>query len=263
MTGQRLDRVLLALWPDSSLRRRRRAFEAGAVLVDGAARRPGYKVRAGQRVCVEPAVQESRLRPGDVAVTADDGRFAAVAKPAGAHSASVAGSPHRAVEALLPDLFPGRDPLLANRLDQATSGLLIVAFGAEALDQHRRWEDQGRVEKRYLAWVRGELDAPAALDRELDTAGGPRVRVLDRPASDPLRITEVAVLRRCEGLALVEAVIRKGARHQIRAHLAAAGLPILGDELYGESEPGGMRLHHARVRSPGLEACCDPPWQAL
>jgi 23S rRNA pseudouridine1911/1915/1917 synthase len=262
MAGLRLDKALISLWPGSSLRRRRRAFDVGAVLVDGTPRRPGFRVQAGQEVCVVESRKECCAALQPLEVLADMELFAAVNKPAGVHSAMVAGSPEPSVEALLPGLFPDRSPLLANRLDRATSGILVVAFGREALDMHRRWEAQGLLEKRYLAWVRGVLEGELLVDRELDTAGGRRVRVLDKPAADPLRSTQVAPVRRRPGETLVSVLIRKGARHQIRAHLAWAGLPIVGDELYGEASPGGLMLHHCELSSPGLTVALPPAWDA-
>jgi 23S rRNA pseudouridine1911/1915/1917 synthase len=262
MAGLRLDKALTALWPGSGLRRRRRAFEVGAVLVDGASRRPGFRVQAGQKVCVVEPRKKCGFSLQDLEVVADTGRYAAVGKPAGVHSAMVAGSPEPCVEELLPAMFPDRPPLLANRLDKATSGILVVAFGRQALELHRGWEARGLLEKRYLAWVRGVLEEELRLDRELDTAGGSRVRVLDKPAADPLRVTLVAPVRRRPGETLVSVLIRKGARHQIRAHLAWAGLPILGDELYGEPFPEGLMLHHVEISSPELKAARPPDWEA-
>ena len=65
---------------------------------------------------------------------------------------------------------------------------------------------------------------------------------------------------------LVGCRIRKGARHQIRAHLAAAGHPLLGDEPYGAEHScanGAFLLHHGRVSLPDFAASRLPAWLPL
>ena len=64
---------------------------------------------------------------------------------------------------------------------------------------------------------------------------------------------------------LIGCRIRKGARHQIRAHLAAAGHPLAGDSLYGAELPcpSGFLLHHGRVSFPDFQAFRLPAWLPL
>jgi hypothetical protein len=63
-------------------------------------------------------------------------------------------------------------------------------------------------------------------------------------------------------LSLVLCRIRLGARHQIRAHLAAAGHPLFGDGLYGDRAAPCPLLHHIRLDMPDFSASCPPPWIA-
>lgn len=271
--GQRLDRALEELVPGIGLRGRRRLCEIGRVLLNGRAGAPGVRVRAGQEVRLLEA-ETSHSSPG-VTVVARSADYAVLSKPAGLHSAALSGGEGVSAEAALPELFPGepaaRAPLLCNRLDRGTSGLLLVAFGEDALLAFRRAEDAGQARKTYLAVVHSAPgDAPPqrmTLSWPLDTDSRRRTRVLDGgEACDSLRSTEI--MRLCpagEGLWLVAARIWKGARHQIRAHLAHAGLPILGDGLYGavdtEGAGGGtLHLHHFRLEIPGFEAETPPPW---
>ncbi|MGE4552181.1 MAG: pseudouridine synthase family protein [Desulfovibrionaceae bacterium] len=274
--GARLDAALAALCPGLGLRGRRRLIESGRVLVDGRPARPGLRVRAGQELALRPepmpdSVSESAPEfgpdsvpiPGLRVVCEVDG-LAAVYKPAGLHSAALAGGGGASAEAGLAALFPGRSPRLLNRLDRDTSGLLLAALTPDAAARWRAAEDAGAVEKTYLAVAAGDVSGPLALNRRLDTADRKRTRVLAEADPDPLRRTLVRPLVRSlthppeAGVTVLEVVIFKGARHQIRAQLAAAGHPLLGDALYGGPPAPRLFLHHGRARLPGFAAEARP-----
>lgn len=160
-------------------------------------------------------------------------------------------------------------PLLLSRLDAPTSGLVPAAFTPGAAEEFRALEAAGSVDKYYLAVVHGTLDRPFCVKNLLDTDNRKTTRTLPEENPDPTRHTAVFPLPveylnlpvPAQGLTLVAAHIRRGARHQIRAHLAQAGFPILGDPLYGN---GGdalpLHLHHARIVFPGFTALCLPSW---
>jgi len=126
--GERLDRALKAAMPDSGLRLRRRLCEEGRVLVDGRARRPGYKVKSGQTVEVGAVWTMAKADEMGLKVVKSGGGFAAVDKPGGVHSAAISGKSGPCVESVLGELFPDDEPVLLNRLDYLTSGLLLVAL---------------------------------------------------------------------------------------------------------------------------------------
>jgi 23S rRNA-/tRNA-specific pseudouridylate synthase len=186
-------------------------------------------------------------------------RFAVVDKPPGLSLATPRADPHAAARRLIGALPPdergaleSRELLLVHRLDVATSGAVVVALDAE---MHR--ELAGRfaahaVEKVYLAlvWGRprprsGRWDSPLGPDRadrrrmRVDAAGGRRA------------ITDWTVVDSGPHVALVALWARTGRTHQLRVHLAAAGHPIVGDDLYG-----GPR--HRAVRDPRLAAALEP-----
>jgi len=179
-------------------------------------------------------------------------------KPPGLSLATPRDRPGRAAERLVAALpgaeraqLEGRELHLVHRLDAPTSGLVLVALDAE---EHRRLTvelSERRILKLYLALVwghprpaHGRFDAPLGPDR----ADRRRMRVDagGRPA-----VTDWAVLGAAPHVALVALRPRTGRTHQIRVHLAAAGHPIVGDDLYG-----GPR--HRGVRDPALRAALDP-----
>ncbi len=266
--GERLDRLLQRLLPGMGLRGRRRLIEAGLVEVDGRARAAGFRAEAGQRINVRRADgARTDQPPAGLRVIKIGERHAAVFKPAGMHSESLAGG-EPGMDAFLPALLGREDARLVNRLDLPTSGLVIAAFGPEAEAEFRGLEDAGQVRKEYAALVHGRVDRAAVLRFALDTADRKKVRALGHDSPDPLRWTEIEPVRHdpAHDQTLVRAVIRKGARHQIRAHLALHGHPIVGDGLYG---PGGLgqsgstsrlHLHHGRIDLPGLSAEVPADW---
>lgn len=255
LAGQRLDRVLELLLPGSGLRARRRLAESGRALLDGVACGPARKVRAGQllELAPEPGEAAASWSGPEPEVLARGGGYAALRKPAGLHSAALAGGGGPSVEALLPELFPGEAPVLLNRLDRDTSGLLLVGLEPGSGERFRALEAAGAVDKEYRAVA---LGAPAAvtLRRRLDMAERSRTRVLDADDPDPARWTVVEPLEPFAlpddpgGATLLRVRIRRGARHQIRAHLAGAGHPLLGDALYGGPPAQRLFLHHLRLR---------------
>lgn len=271
MHGQRLDAALALLLPDTGMRQRRRCFETHEILVNGIPRPKGFCVAHGDelRLVPRPAPDRPSGTTPPVSILCATPHFAAVYKPGGMHTAHIAGGPDDSLEMLLPSLFPQAEdtPILVNRLDRLTSGMVIVAFGQEQADLFRQLEDSGGVEKLYLAVVHGKLATPCNLDNVLDTAKRKTTRVLDMPNGDALRHTAILPLGgvslpgRADSFTLVLASIHKGARHQIRAHLSHAGFPIAGDPLYGPEPAPDMPLflHHYHIEFADITATCPPP----
>jgi len=114
------------------------------------------------------------------------------------------------------------------------------------------------VFKWYLALAHGDVDS-LKLDGVIRDDRRRVVRVTDE-TDTPLRHTLVRGIRRVGENTLVLALIFKGRRHQIRAHMAHAGHALVGDGVYGAGEQGGLFLHHWRVDMPGFTASCLPGW---
>ncbi|MHC1711858.1 MAG: pseudouridine synthase [Solidesulfovibrio sp.] len=259
--GWRLDRAVGLLVPEAGLRGRRRLIESGLVLVDGRPRGAAYRVRVGEMLAVADAVRsEAVFQAADVPVLVVTDDYAAVAKPAGLHSAALAHGGGQSLEALLPEIFPGQTPILLSRLDRLTSGLVPLAFSTEAAEAYRRMEDAGAVAKTYLAVAHGPIEAAFTVVFGLDVNDRVKTRVQKGETADPLRHTAVFPLEESAGLVLVRCHIAMGARHQIRAHLAASGHPLVGDPLYGRGEGARLYLHCAALRCPVLTVDNTPPW---
>jgi len=146
---------------------------------------------------------------------------------------------------------------IAHRLDTWTSGLLIAARSTQALEEARAAFSERRLVKRYffvtdrqVDWDEHVVDHPLAHDRRKSSR-----MTWKRGRSTPHRgrwYEAQTGFRRIEdrmsGFHLWQATITTGVMHQIRVHAAAAGLPLLGDKLYGGSEDprgdGRFYLHH-------------------
>jgi RluA family pseudouridine synthase len=136
---------------------------------------------------------------------------------------------------------------IVHRLDKDTSGVLLLARSAAAHRDLNVKFERGEVEKVYHALVFGEVTwEEKTVDLPLRQNGDRRHRtVVDTERGKPAR-SELKVLRRYRGYMLLEVRPRTGRTHQIRAHLRAVGLPLVGDALYG----GPPRLYPSDL-TPG------------
>ena len=187
-------------------------------------------------------------------VHADDW-LAVVDKPAGLVVHRAPGHRGRTLVDALGDLLGGGEdperPGIVHRLDKDTSGLMIVARGEEA---HRRLAAQIKgheVRRTYLALVEGR---PRSRTGTIDAALGRDYRAPERRAvggrAPREARTHFTVLELLPADALVEARLETGRTHQIRAHFAAIGHPVVGDPRYGHAGRHGLDrqfLHSARL----------------
>ncbi len=129
------------------------------------------------------------------------------------------------------------DARLCHRLDTYTGGVLIAAKNADAEAKMRAVFEAHALTKLYQCVVVGDPPSDSArltawLEKD---AAASRVRIIDHPAQHALSIeTRYRVLVRANGLARLEVNLITGRTHQIRAHLSHVGLPLLGDDKYGE-----------------------------
>jgi tRNA pseudouridine32 synthase/23S rRNA pseudouridine746 synthase len=163
-----------------------------------------------------------------------------------------------ALEALLPALSFGlrHVPALAHRLDQDTSGCLVLARHPKALSRLGRLFSAGRIEKTYWALVEGGPQEPAGtIDLRLAKVTGPAGwRMIVDPVKGQDAVSAWRLLGHGGGLSWLEIRPRTGRTHQIRVHLAAQGWPILGDPFYGRADPAvPMQLLSRRVAVPYWE----------
>lgn len=145
------------------------------------------------------------------------------------------------------------DALIVHRLDQATSGLMLLARGASVQRALSAAFAERRVHKRYQAIVHGQLTAPGSddgwatidLPLKLDWPQRPR-RIVDIDGGKPSRTRwRIMTHDAASGTTRVELEPVTGRSHQLRVHLQALGHPIVGDRLYGLPDDAERLMLHA------------------
>jgi len=265
--GSRLDYALVALCPEIGTRGRRRLCDTGRVYVQNRLASAALRVRAGQVITLE---EPNRELPPPVLI-AQKNNLVALNKPSGMASAHIDGGAS-ALEDSLSKLFPlcvPPYPRLLNRLDTGTSGIVVAALTSEAEAFWRNSEQNGHILKHYFAVVEGKFPADSVriIDNALDTDNRRITRVLETSAQleRTTRVEGIGAFtlpqnEASQELSLVGCTIMRGARHQIRAHLAHIGFPLYGDILYGGQGRGGFLLHHAQCTVGSFTACTLPDW---
>ena len=264
--GARVDQFVAGAVPGLSVAAARRLVALGAVRVDGRIAKKGARLGAGQTVELDEAgsaveAPDARRVRADPAVPMTvlliDDAFVAIDKPAGVPShpqaAGETGTAANGLAARFPECASAspdpREGGLVHRLDTGTSGVLIAARDAAAWASLRAALSQPGCEKTYLAEVVGMPANAGESKAPIGRVGrrGARVRV-DGGGRHPLPAhTTWEVVERRAATTLVRVRLTKGRTHQVRAHLAAAGHPIVGDELYGDGA-GALRLHALTVK---------------
>jgi 23S rRNA pseudouridine1911/1915/1917 synthase len=268
-SGIRLDVFIAERLPECSRSLAGHLITTERFKVNGQARKPSYRLRAGDVVCGRlPAPQPCGFQPEPIPLSLlyEDADIIVIDKPAGLVVHPAPG--HRSgtlVNALLyhcPDLTGiGAElrPGIVHRLDKDTSGTLVVAKTAVALDHLAGQFKRRTVRKDYLALVHGQMPAPSGTVR-LPIGRHPvdrkRMSTVSRKGREA--VTEWRVLRALWGASLLEVGLRTGRTHQIRVHCAAIGHPILGDPVYGRGR-GGERRGPARQMLHALRLEIDHP----
>jgi len=271
--GVRLDRVIcnrLTL----SRSQVKRLFEAGEVRRNGRRAGKGELVARGDRVELGAELRDSSALPdGSVVLQIhhEDAELVIIEKPAGLPShplrAGELGCVANGLLARFPEMggigYDDRQPGLVNRLDNDTSGLLLAARSQVAFAALRGALEAGQIEKSYFALATRPV-RPQVIELALAPSPRHRSRVEVNALGRPAR-SVVHACRAYGELFLVEVRAGRAYRHQVRAHLAAVGAPILGDALYGGAFGPRHYLHAARLAfvhpftQAAIEVRSEPP----
>lgn len=280
--GKRLD-AFIAAHTTLSRSRAKQLIDDARVTVDHRGAKGSEKLRGGEVVVViEPAPAAAELVPQDIPldVLFEDDHLLVINKRAGMAVHPGAGNPSGTVaNAVLfrcpnvtihGELRPG----IVHRLDKDTSGVLVVCKSAGALSTLQKAFAERLVEKRYTAWCLGrpredafELitghrrGGGAGADRRRFTTKLPPPSAGEAAAGATRRAhTIFAVTASRDGASALDVELLTGRTHQIRAHLADIGHPLLQDDLYGGGnadkriKPGPVREAVLMLKRQALHA---------
>ena len=224
--------------------------------MDGQSVPKSRRLEGGEEVEFEPPPGPAELTPEEVGlgIPYEDEHLLVVDKPAGV---VVHPSPGHAsgtlVHGVLAHGAAGGDeerPGIVHRLDRDTSGLLVVARSEEAHERLKALVQAHGLERTYTALARGRprsrkgrIEAPIGRDRRDPTRQSLKT---DNPRD---AVTHFELLELIGQHALLRVDLETGRTHQIRVHLAAIGLPVVGDFVYGVPDPalGRQFLHATRL----------------
>ena len=238
--------------PESAVRK---VFSARDVKLDGVRVSRDTPVRAGQTLSVFlPAsfrdTESLRIiyedddvllvnKPAGISVEADDPGSLSLTDLCRIHIGSASGN------------APAFSPAPCHRLDHRTSGLCLFAKNEQSLAVLREAFKLRTVEKYYICLVRGIMKPPSAVCNAwlLKDADRAVVRILDHEVPGARPVTTGYETLQSGPVSRLRVHLVTGRTHQIRAHLAALGHPVLGDDLYGD------RAFNRQQKSRSLKLC--------
>ena len=251
--GRRVSDCVRAVLPDLPESVVRRVFSARDVKLDGIRVSRDQSVRIGQILKIY--VPDSVSTDLSLSVIYEDNDILLVNKRAGI---SVEGDAHGGVTLTdmcadhvcrkHPDAFK---PAACHRLDNRTCGLCLFAKNELALQILQDVFRSRKLEKYYICLVRGIMKPPSAVCRAWLVKDARRavVRITDHPEADAKPIETGYETIESGPVSRLRVHLITGRTHQIRAHLAALGHPVLGDDLYGDRE------FNRREKARSLKLC--------
>ncbi|MFH1422183.1 MAG: RluA family pseudouridine synthase [Planctomycetota bacterium] len=247
-SGRRLDKFVAHRLPRWSRTLIQNKIHKGDILKNNKPAKPSDTLQAGDEITIKADVQSIDISQIPLHILYEDSDFVAVDKepnmivhPAGKE---IFGTVINLIHFHYKKTGVDINPLLCHRLDRETSGVLIVSKNLEFRRFIQTEFEEGRVRKKYLSIVEGiviqdsgTIEAPL---RKAKTTPAEKPKMETSSTSGQYSVTQFSVLERFEpsdilenGATFLAAMPKTGRTHQIRAHLAHFGYPVLCDKTYG------------------------------
>ncbi|MGM0596728.1 MAG: RluA family pseudouridine synthase [Myxococcota bacterium] len=250
--GKRIEKILKANFPNISNREWKISLnKQNITLADNTPVKWGDRYAAGTEIKIIklPPSKNNWLplenKINKIKIITENEFWLALDKPSGIHSLPLASTDNKNVAShlrhLRPEIVEKADPPseggIVNRLDYWTSGLLVAAKSPRIYIKLRGCLSNHRLEKEYIALVKGK--APQRQWLHGKVAGTGKDRTVFTPGEEGKGRRAISLLETLDynrGISLVKLTTRFGCRHQIRVQLQSLDLPIMGDVKYG-AEP--------------------------
>jgi len=248
-SGKRLDLLVASRISDCSRSFATSLIRKGVIRVQGAPKKPGYRVKAGDIISgfippPEPVLFKPEPIPIHILYEDDDlivinKQPGLVVHPAPGHYSGtlVNGLLYHCpgLEGIGGKLRPG----IVHRLDKDTSGVLVVAKNAAAHQDLARQFKSRKITKKYLVLVHGKMDSDSgAVSLPIGRHPVDRKKMSTQSRKSRVAETMWQIRERFEQASLIEVDLKTGRTHQIRVHCAAIHHPVIGDSVYGGRKPG-------------------------
>lgn len=255
--GQRIGDILRSVMPELPESVIRRIFAAKDVRLDGIRVNRDQTVQEGQTIRIwvpgSFACEPAPVYP--LSVVYEDQNVLLVNKQAGISVESDARGGTTLTD-LCAEYISSRNPdafrpAACHRLDNRTSGLCLFAKNPRALEILQDAFRNRKLEKYYICLVRGIMKPPQAVCKAwlVKDARMAKVRITDHAEPDARPIVTGYETLESGPVSRLRIHLITGRTHQIRAHLAALGHPVLGDDLYGD------RSFNRREKARSLKLC--------
>jgi 23S rRNA pseudouridine1911/1915/1917 synthase len=259
----RLTKAVQKKFPQYSLAQIESLIAKGLVLVNGKTRKKKGFVSESDNIALVTQGLQSALSPNsnvNCRLITEDKDFLFLEKAPFVHSVAHDFDEMNSVANWLLSLNPGLadlDPLecgLAHRLDFETSGVMVAAKTKTALEFLKTKFQNREIEKFYICLT--ETQPPLGVQNALagkHPRSAKRVLIEKNPTSHASNLTPIqteilSAQKQNSGLYLIKIKLITGYRHQIRAHLAFLGHPIVGDKIYGNKKAERLMLHAETLR---------------
>lgn len=250
--GQTLEILLSRRLPNTTRKEAARIIRAGGVYINKLRMRvPKVRVAAGERITAYPnASQIDNLDVAQLDFVHRDESFVVLNKPCGVPVAQTRQSARGTLATALRDQLVEEGLTrpyvgIVHRLDIAASGLVLFTIRDVANKSLHQQFVQHQIDRRYRLLVHGEASERFECDQALRISQGQRVRIAEAgdTSAKSARTSFTRLARVSNERSLLEAKLETGRTHQIRAHAAHVGLPIVGDTRYGRKENNESCMH--------------------
>jgi 23S rRNA pseudouridine1911/1915/1917 synthase len=242
-TGKRLDVVVATVISDCSRSYAAKLIVEGHILVQGENKKPGYRVKAGEKISGKvpsPIPSLFEPEPIEIDILYEDKHLIVINKKAGivVHPAPghYSGTLVNALLHHCPDIGTINGeirPGIVHRLDKDTSGTLVVAKNSSVHDNLSAQFKARKVKKEYLALVHGEMKSDSgSINLSIGRHPVHRKRMSTNSRKGRAAETLWEVHERFKNATFIKVNIKTGRTHQIRVHCAAINHPVIGDPVY-------------------------------